>query len=667
MAEPADNPESADPDKSDDLLDEFKKRIKNARQARRAWADSSRAYYDIYNGRQWANEDAEKLKEEGRPAVTFNRVAPPIDAIVGTAINNRQMTVIKPRTVGGQAIADDDNRVSEACSETIRYVEDSSNSCDEEDQAFKDELITGMGWTDTRIEMERDPDGKILVEWVSPFEMFWDPDAKKRNLEDAKWLSHMQLYSKEEVEQIWPDAVEKMTGLASAAINDKEMGSEPHNADFNWKYENNYSDFELRRRNFYRVFEYQWWKREPYFRWNNPDTPQTQLDDLSPEDHSKLVDRTKQLLEAHMASAPDPSLTATPEGAQMAQEHQAKGAQLSDLGNRLSEAKKFFRRIYYRAFIGGDGLVLLEDQQPCPGGDDFTFQAMTGKRDVTRNEFYGIVKAMKDPQDWANKFFSLYMDIIATAAKGGPMVETDAVKNVQRFEDQWSKTGAVKWLEAGGIEKVKEPMQVPPQPAISEVMGVAIDAIQKTTGINVEVIGYGAGANTPGVTVSSRIRQGFAILSDYFAARSLYKRRQARVMLNMIKDYLPTQQILRIIGSQYADVVAQIKDGSTFKYDVIIDESPDSPNLKEQTWATVMQLMPMFIQGGVPPQMIGQVMQAVAPYSPLPVSLTGALVQAFSSLQPGAQVSPGPTPAAPHGPPQPNGRPPEQPGTPQMH
>ena len=49
----------------------------------------------------------------------------------------------------------------------------------------------------------------------------------------------------------------------------------------------------------------------------------------------------------------------------------------------------------------------------------FRFKCITGKRDRNANTFYGVVRAMVDPQLWGNKFFVQIMHILNTPPKAG--------------------------------------------------------------------------------------------------------------------------------------------------------------------------------------------------------------------------------------------------------
>ncbi|ETS04136.1 hypothetical protein Q655_01662, partial [Bartonella henselae JK 51] len=64
------------------------------------WREQAREDFDFYNGRQWAEEDLAVLKAQRRPVMTFNRIAPLVNAIVGAERNNKREVQFQPRQAG---------------------------------------------------------------------------------------------------------------------------------------------------------------------------------------------------------------------------------------------------------------------------------------------------------------------------------------------------------------------------------------------------------------------------------------------------------------------------------------------------------------------------------------------------------------------------------------
>src|SRR5690349_14952493 len=84
----------------DSLILSSNKGLQEAKRQQRKWRDNAREDYDFVAGNQWDQNDIDKLTEEQRPVITFNRVGPIVDAVSGQEINNRQEVKFFPRTIG---------------------------------------------------------------------------------------------------------------------------------------------------------------------------------------------------------------------------------------------------------------------------------------------------------------------------------------------------------------------------------------------------------------------------------------------------------------------------------------------------------------------------------------------------------------------------------------
>src|SRR5512139_2666582 len=158
----------------DEVVALVNKRRKEARDHWSDWRTEARQAYDIVAGRQWADADLEVLKEQKRPPVTFNRVAPTIDAVCGSEAQNRQAIKYQPRGM-------EDVGVATLLNSAAAWVRDRSNADIEENEAFRDSLICGIGCTVTRVSYASNPDGDIEIERQDPLEVYADPASRKRN------------------------------------------------------------------------------------------------------------------------------------------------------------------------------------------------------------------------------------------------------------------------------------------------------------------------------------------------------------------------------------------------------------------------------------------------------------------------------------------------------
>ena len=511
------------------------------------WRQDAREAYDMEAGAQWRQEDLMRLNEQQRQAVVFNRVLRTINAVAGTQVANRQETRFIPREQG-------DVKVNEIISAASEWVRDGTDAEDEESDAFRDMCICGMGWTETRMDYTAEPDGKGRIERIDPLEMYWDPAATKRNLADARWVIRIRLLSLDEFREQWPDADADIAGAPWEDVDDdtsKRTHVYPQDA---------YKEEQARKGKggkgtaMIRVGQVQWSVPESSYRVGKKATSLP----------ARIFEKLRGKLEA--------------------------------------EKVPFLRQeamVWKQAFIAG-GVVL--DEGPCPYPDGPTFRPMTYMRDRNKNTWFGLVKAMIDPQRFGNKFFSLILDILAKGSKGGVMIEADATDDIRALEEKWARPDAVHVFRPGALsgKKIQPKPTVDLPQGLDRLMGFSMDAVHEVTGINLELLGF-AGRNQPGVLERERKSAGLTILAPLFDAMRRYRKEQGRVLLYFIQTYLSDGRLIRIMGQNGNEqYVPLVKEKGTALYDVIVDESPTSPNMKEKVFGALVEILPMLGKMGVP-------------------------------------------------------------------
>jgi hypothetical protein len=302
---------------------------------------------------------------------------------------------------------------------------------------------------------------------------------------------------------------------------------------------------------------------------------------------------------------------------------------LAPFGIPEPQAVKQRSRVYWRAMIGKDILEIW--QGPSEGG--FTWKCMTGERDRNKGSWFGIVRAMMDPQRWANKWLSQSLHILNTGAKGGIIAEEDAFESTRAAEEDWADPAAIVWASRGAISG-QNPKIIPrpanPMPAgLSDLLQLAISSIRDCTGINLELLGL-VEKDQPGIVEHARKQAGMTVLAGLFDALRRYRKEQGRLMLWYITEFLADGRLIRIGGPEEAQYVPLVHDQNTVEYDVIVDDTPTSPNMKERAWATLMQIMPMLRGMPIPPQVYLEFLK----YSPIPETLTAKIQQIIASQPP---------------------------------
>ncbi len=547
------------PEQDDDLIQEITQNLRDARKHWSEWRNDAREDYDFYAGNQWSEDDAAKLREENRPAVVFNRCVRSINALIGLEVQNRQEVRYLPRRT-------DVNGFSEKLSDTAKWVRDNCDAEDEESEAFQDASICGIGWTDTIIDYEEDEEGQIKVHRLDPLEVLVDHNAKKRNFVDAKWIAHIKEVTKKELKQLLPD-VDDIT--ISSFWNDTE--SSPHNAADAWLYENDQTD-RLQKPDTIALVRYQYYERDVVY---SVISETGQIIKLKKDKFEKL----RPYIEAN--------------------------------GLRYVQQPM---RIYKQCILIGNKIY-----QQSELGCHFTLKAITGLRDRNKNTWFGLIRIMKDPARWSNKWLSQIQHIINSNAKGGLYAEWGAFHNRRKAEDDFAKPNAIIDLNPGAISGNKILTREPPRypEGVDRLMQYALEAINDVTGINLEMLGM-ANRDQANLLENTRKQAGITILATFFDALRRYRKEQGRILAYFIREYIADGRLVRVLGQEGAQYVPLIKDEVAFKYDIIVDDAPTSPNMKEKVFNIFMQALPLLIQAGIP------VPPDVIDYLPLPESLGAA-------------------------------------------
>ncbi|MGJ5074564.1 hypothetical protein [Bradyrhizobium oligotrophicum] len=365
-------------------------------------------------------------------------------------------------------------------------------------------------------------------------------------------------------------------------VDDRQEGASPHENDANFysRPENNRSDGDADD-NTVTLVRAQWWERVPAYLMVDPANPDSILT-LSADEYREWQQKYKLA------------------------------------GVQMTKVVKTTRKVFRQAYLGN---VLLEiGDAPVKG--HFSFKCITGKRDRNKNSFFGIVRAMKDPARWSNKWMSQTMHIMNTSAKGGIAVERGQFfDNDEDGQSSWAKNDQVTYLKPGALSGaspkfVQKPVSQFPQSSF-ELMQFAVHSLPAVSGVNVEMLGMQGAANQAASLDRQRKQAVMLILQPLFDGLRRYRKEQGRLLLFLIENYLSDGRLIKIEGPDEAQFVPLIRQqgAENNQYDVIVDEAPTSANQKELTWTLLQQILPV-IGKMLPPA----TWLALLKYSPLPTS-----------------------------------------------
>lgn len=568
----------------DALLRYLKREFREDAQHSSNWRTTATRFFDFIAGRQWSPEESAQLKEELRPEVVFNRAITIIKSVAGFEINSRHEVQFVPRNTTQTA-------VNELLTGASKWMGDDCDAEDEESESFGHTLICGMGWVENRMDFELARNGKYIEDCISPFEMYWDRKARKKNLADSRrmWrLRRMTVadardlcgeeYDKVELDAQW--AVGLLPEEATKTIEEKRRREE--NAD-----ERLTDQFEVN------IIHAQWWEREKY--WLVADPVANKTMELSEAEYKELQRRLKSMAKFLPESVSPPKYNAV----------------------------KLTRRKYKQCFIGNEILGEVED---APFPDGFSWNCITGEPDFNKGTWFGLVQIMHDPAKWSNKFFSQIMFILNSQAKGGIIAEEDLASDMRKFEQDYARPNAISKVKKGALSNANGPKFVPKPvadipPALQMLLEFAVSSIRDVTGINLELLGQ-RDMNQPGILEAMRKQAGMTVLATLFDSLRRFRKQVGRTRLYFIQNFISDGRIIRINGPEGAKALPLLRDKCTGEYDVVVNDTPTSPNQKETNWAIIAPMLPMFKDKLADnPEML----VAILEYSPLPSRLVEML------------------------------------------
>lgn len=535
------------------------------------WKEEAKEDFDFVAGRQYSDDEVKKLADKKRPAVVFNRVGPVVDAITGYEIGNRREVRYIPREMG-------DVHANELLTAAAQWFRDEGYADFADSAMFASTVICGMGWTESRLDFSQGPTPKPLVDEIDAMEMAWDRDARQRNLRDARRVWRIRRLPLAEAESMFPNYERGQLDATWTQVNseaDLYRDSEPEGTGDD---------------GYVTIAQCQWVEKETYYVAQDPFTGQ----------------------ETEFTSA----------------EWTQANKRLKALAGMEMQGARFRRKVRKQAFMGE--VVLSYGPAPC--NDQFSLQCVTGKFDRNKGTWYGIVRAMKDPQRWANKWLAQMMHIMNSNAKGGIMAEKGAFADPRKAQAEWSSPDSVTLMEDGAISagKVKEKPQTQFPVGFQQLTEFAIQSIRDVSGVSVEFLGMREG-DQPASLEYQRRQAGMNILQWAFDGMKLYRELQGEVLLYYLQKDVPEGTLIRIAGKDQEQYVPLVREADK-DFDIIVDDAPTAPNQKELIWSVVSSLMPM-IGKVIPPEYILKALK----YSPLPASVVAELEEMAKAPNPQAQ------------------------------
>lgn len=544
------------------------------------WDEIAKEDYQFALGEQWTEEERTILKDQKRPALTFNRIRPLVNLVSGYQRENSSR--IKANPEGGE-----DRIFSEVVDRGIKHVDKRAHLTYKEGYWFDDGCYCGKGFLEAIIDYDKDPiRGELRFKQRSPYQILADPECVEYDInEGARYLFKIVRLPKSTLKDLYPGKAKLIEGFVQdqddrimngAGVmkegSDDDYGNSPNVTTVTQHMAGDPVSKQLEPDQKFTVREY--WRPKKVTKYyvinladGEPerfDTKEEAEEFVTKQNFGKVIDRN--VSEMWVAAY--------------------------CCGFVLDDQKSLFEPYYH----GFPFFRFMADWAPNADTEDQRVQ--------------GIARPLKDPQREKNKAKSQYLHILNTQANSGWVGDDDALTKTG-----WKlleKMGAVPGIT---IKKKKgsELREIQPKgPNLGHVQReqMADEEFKQISGINPDLMGFQEGTAS-GRAISMRMKQGVLAMSRLFHNFRYSKEIIGVFILEMMPMLFDSKKFIKILGSDFMNqqqsekypygltegiiegFLTMIKD---HKYDVYVTEAAQNATIRFETFQELTEL----VKAGVP-------------------------------------------------------------------
>ena len=491
---------------------------------------------------QWNDEQRVKMRTAGKPALTLNYVKPVIRSLSGA----ERLSRYEPKAAAEQF---EDEAVANVFTRLLRRTIYDANAEFVMSEGFRDGTICGVVLFEQPINYDEDP-LRPKIEFATvrvPDEAIWATPWSRYDLSDTRAMWRHRWVDVDELCAHYPkkrrdilDALREMGPLLSAADASKQ-GAILHEGDPKDRYahmtglrpEDDRSFWFDEERDRVRVLE-TWYPRW-YPTWI-----------LASDDGRRVITSTD---EAKMARVYRNYLARFP-------------------GGPMTLIQRNTRKIRMCVMLPAT-LQVLDEGEPFQK-DQSNYPFVPYFANLVRDDMYGVVRDLRDPQDEINSRRSQIAWIIRATGDGW-FVDENSMVDLVKFQEESRDPKGVYVVKKGGSDPRRMPAPNVPQ-GLFEIIKYAINEIAHISGVKNEVIASGEDRPLSGVAISRRQQQSDVISTEYFDNFKLTKRLLYQMMARRIQEVYHDERVVRLLNEETAQ-----DEYVTINQPVPADETPQAP------------------------------------------------------------------------------------------
>ncbi len=503
-------------------------------------------------GDQWATQDKEYLRSQGRNALVFNRVRRNVKMVAGKERNSRHSWVAQP-------VEGSDEEAASVLTAAMLWAANADEMPNTQSDAFEGALKTGINLLELSMDYSQDPVfGDIKLARVPYNAFLLDPRFSKRDLSDCEFVLKRRLLSRDAAKALLPFRADDIDLLQAKGADGKFMGMQQF-AVGKEKSTLKYDEFWLRKFKTVKVLI-------------DEETGDMREVDMSQFDKDRLKFIVEQVPHVRMVSKQVPTVELN-----VFVENQLmfSGDDPWGMGDFPHTPVMAFWDPEHTANASGfsDG-----------GVDEFFSQNHSGDFSL---KLQSLVRCSRDPQTEANKRRSKILDIIDSQLNTGWQAKEGAVVNPKDMYQ--AGQGKVVWLKDDAQMSDAQRLNAPDiPPGLFNVSQMMDQDIVEIAGITDELLGMQDDGNLQMSGVLAKLRQGagLTVLQDLFDNYRLSQKLVGKKMIKMMQSNWGPQKIGRVTNRQMPD---DFYNSSFGKYDVVVEESMETPTQRALAYTQLMQ------------------------------------------------------------------------------
>lgn len=458
---------------------------------------------DYYDGLQWAEDEAQELRERGQAPLVFNLGKPVVDWLIGTEKRTRIDAKVYPRE-------EDDVDAAEVKTKMLKYLQDVNKTEFSTSHAFAEAIKSGLGWLEDGI--RNDPTQELLFSRHESWRnIIHDSSAIERDLSDARYLFRIKWLDLDVALAYFP---ERANAIRAAAVSADLYGNDQ---------------------------DEEFWYLGQHFQARDQEGNvvgrRTYVSDV-------FVNNRRERVKFFECWYREPMAVKTVSGG----EHDGKPfdpAHAEMAQSVVSGEASLYNRIEMkvRCAIMTEANLILDLESPYRH-NRFPFTPIWCYRRARDNAPYGVLRSIRDPQDDYNKRMSKAQLILATVRV---IMDAGAVEDIEVLREEVARPDSIIEARKGYRLDISRDVQLAEEHIT--IMGMESNMINQVGGVTQENLGRDTNSIS-GKAVLAKQDQGSVVTSEIFDNLRYARQLAGEKRLSLAEQYMSQPKVLRIVGNK---------------------------------------------------------------------------------------------------------------------